>query len=174
MDGTTWKVSTQDPNKAVTFNENCAGMFVSPIYNDEDMSNKLLRLTKISFDNVDTSKTTTMESMFVECLGLTSLDLSKFDTSNVANMRDMFEACVNLTSLNLSGFNTLKTKNMDYMFTEYQNLSTIYVGENWSTNNVTEGKRMFDECKNLPNYDSSITDVTKAHTGSDGYLTLKQ
>ena len=56
MDGTTWKVSTQDPNKAVTFNENCAGMFVSPIYNDEDMSNKLLRLTKISFDNVDTSK----------------------------------------------------------------------------------------------------------------------
>ena len=27
LDGTTWKVSTQDPNKAITFNENCAGMF---------------------------------------------------------------------------------------------------------------------------------------------------
>ena len=33
---------------------------------------------------------------------------------------------------------------------------------------------MFAGCTNLPNYDDSVPGITKAHTGPDGYLTLKQ
>lgn len=32
---------------------------------------------------------------------------------------------------------------------------------------------MFYNCFKLPNYDSSVYDVTKAYVGEGGYLTLK-
>lgn len=94
LDGTTWKVSTQDSNKAVTFNENCAFMF-APFGRGDN--NKLSRLTQISFDNVDTSNVTNMYGMFGELSNLTSLDLSNFDTSKVTKMGAMFLQCPNLT-----------------------------------------------------------------------------
>lgn len=275
LDGTTWKVSTQDSNKAVTFNGNCAFMFASFGRGD---NNKLSRLTQISFDNVDTSnvtnmygmfgelsnltsldlsnfdtskvtkmgamflqcpnltsldlssfntsnvtsmkymfglcsnltsldlsgfntsnvtnmncmfymsenlisldlsgfdtsKVTDMDGMFYNCSNLTSLDLSGFNTSNVTNMRSMFYMCENLTSLDLSGFDTSNVTNMYYMFNNCPSLTNISVGPKWSTKNVTESHRMFYDCKKLPNYNASVTNITKAHTGPDGYLTLKQ
>ena len=61
--------------------------------------------------NIDTSRVTTMTNMFYSCKKLKVLDLTSFDTSNVTNMDDMF--------MNMS------------------DLTTIYVGDNWSTNSVT-------------------------------------
>lgn len=214
LDGTTWKVSTQDPSKTVTFNENCCGMFSNP------------KLTRISFDNIDTSnvtdmcdmfcgcknitqldlsnfdtskveympemfdgcsnltsldvsgfdtsKVTTMSSMFWECLNLTSLDVSSFNTSNVENMRGMFYSCSSLTSLDLSGFDTSKVTKMSSMLRECSNLANIYVGRKWSTEKATESYSMFLKSEKLPNYNSYDTSARKAHTGPDGYLTLKQ
>lgn len=213
LDGSTWKVSTQDPNKAVTFNENCFGMFCNP------------SLTRISFDNIDTSNVTSMNGMFngvastsldlssfdtskvtdmtwmfAQCPNLTSLDVSGFNTSNVAemsemfadcenlkeldlsnfntknitNMGNMFYKCTNLTSLDLSGFDTSNVTNMYSMFSKCSNLANIYVGSKWSTEKVTNDGHMFEYCEKLPNFDFNTTDVTKAHTGPDGYLTLKQ
>ena len=205
LDGTTWKVSTQDPNKAVTFNENCERMFFAI---DNTSAHTLSRtvngsfneLTNISFDNVDTSNVTNMSymfeysnvtsldlssfdtsnvkdmsEMFWDCTNLTSLDLSGFDTSNVTDMRSMFSGCENLTSLDLSAFDTLNVTDMNSMFWGCSNLTNIYVSSMWSTNNIqVNGDSMFDGCRKLPNYGGgSVTDVTKAHTGPGGYLTLK-
>lgn len=148
LDGTIWKVSTQDSKKAVTFNENCVEMFVALTDEDECNPNKLSRLTRISFDNVDTSNVTNMNCM-LGCLSLTSLDLSGFDTSNVEDMSYMFMHCSGLTN--------------------------IYVGPKWSTKKVTDGDYMFMDCKKIPNFISDFaTSFTYAHTGSGGYLTLKQ
>ena len=63
--------------------------------------------TSISFGNksniktikkmqIDTSKVTSMKSMFNRCSSLTSLDLSNFDTSNVTDINGMFFLCSSL------------------------------------------------------------------------------
>lgn len=184
LDGTTWKISTQDSNKAVTFNENCALMF-TVFYGEEN--NKLERLTEISFDNVDTSNVTMMSGMFEGCSSLTSLDLSGFDTSNVTDMNSMFHDCSGLVSLNLSNFDTSNVTDMMMMFDHCSNLTqldltsfdtrnvtnitqlfykcikinAIYVGNKWDTQKVIgyettkPGYKMFGDCTNLPNYDPS-------------------
>ena len=115
LDGTTWKVSTQNPRKAVAFNENCTEMFV---VQDGFEDNKLSGLTHISFDNVDTSNVTNMERMFWVCPNLTSLDVSGFDTSKVTRMLEMFMGCSSLTSLDISNFNTSKVQAMAFMFAD--------------------------------------------------------
>ena len=171
LDGTTWKVSTQDSNKAVTLNENCAWLFQSE---NGYGYNKLSKLTNISFDNVDTSKVTNMIGMFAYCSSLTSLDLSNFDTSNVTSMYSMFNNCGNLKELDLSSFDTSQVTSMHCMFKYCKNITNIYVGPMWSTNNIEDNSvEIFGNCKNLPNFDASTLDVTNAHAGPGGYLTLK-
>lgn len=148
LDGTTWKVSTQDPNKAVTFNENCYGMFLNP------------RLTRISFDNIDTSNVTSMNAMFDGCSSLTSLDLSGFDTSKVTDMTWMFAECPNLTSLDVSGFDTSNVTEMPEMFAKCENLKELNLSS-FNTKNVTNMGDMFYKCTNLTSLDLSSLDTTK-------------
>lgn len=186
LDGTTWKVSTQDPNKAVTFNESSMGMFggaegnnqltsisfdtidTSNVINMTGMFYACRNLTSLDLSNFDTSNVTDMSSMFDSCSSLTSLDLSNFNTSRVTNMQQMFNICPSLTKLDISSFNTKHVANMSQMFYNCKNLSTIYVGTEWSTKKLVSstgsdgyesavGNMMFYECINLPNYDSSIS-----------------
>lgn len=162
LDGTTWKVSTQNPNKAVTFNENCVEMFVAW---DEDGNNKLSRLTHIAFDNVDTSNVTNMKKIFGKCANLTSLDLSNFNTSKVTDMSYMFWQCQKLTKLNLSSFDTSKVTNMEGMFSACSNLTSLDLS-NFDTSKVTDMVLMFNGCKSLSSLDlssfdtSNVTDMT--------------
>ena len=102
----------------------------------------------LDFDNLYTSETTDMRTMFSNCNSLTTLDLSSFDTSNVTDMTSMF--------LNMYA------------------ITTIYVSDRWDASGVTESSTMFKNCTNLPNYVSSVVDKTNAHTGSGGYLTYKE
>ena len=143
LDGTTWKVSTQDSNKAVTLNENCVGMFID---------NK--NLNSITFNNVDTSKVTDMISIFDSCSNLTSLDLSGFDTSKVTNVECMFSGCSSLTSLDLSGFDTSKVTDMCGMFKHCENLEKLDLS-NFDTSKVTNMREMFAGCKRLRRLDLS-------------------
>ena len=159
LDGTTWKVSTQDSKKAVTFNENCVEMFVALTDEDECNPNKLSRLTRISFDNVDTSNVTNMYSMFAYCLGLTSLDLSGFDTSNVTDMHGMFSDCSNLTSLDLSDFDTSNVTDTSYMFNDCSCLTSLDLSS-FDTLNVTNMNYMFEKCKSLKELDLSSFDTS--------------
>lgn len=124
LDGTTWKVSTQDPNKVVNFNENSGEMF-------ENKRN----LTNIDFNNVDTSNVTNMNCMFNQCYKLTSLNLSNFDTSKVTDMHGMFSNCQSLTNLDLKNFNTSNVTDMEYMFMYCYKLTEKGVKVSQKTNN---------------------------------------
>ena len=145
LDGTTWKVSTQDSNKTVAFNENCVGMFIS---RDNSGEIKPSKLTQISFNNVDTSNVTDMSDMFVGCVNLRELDLSHFDTSKVEDMLEMFSGCLSIKHLNLSCFNTSKVVEMNAMFAGCENLQELDLS-NFDTSNVTDMRSMFSGCENL-------------------------
>jgi surface protein len=90
-----------------------------------DMFKNSTSLAAITFDSsFDTSKVTSMESMF-ENSGITGLDLSVFDTSAVTNMTSMFKTTPSLDSLTLdASFDTSKVETMDSMF-ESTNLDSV-------------------------------------------------
>ena len=109
-------------------------------------------------------------------------NLQNLNTSEVTNMYGMFEECVLLTDLDLSGFDTRKVTQMSWMFADCKNLKTIYVGDEWSTENVETSVGMFNYCNSLvgekgTTFDKAHTDASYAHIdgGADnpGYLTLK-
>ena len=62
------------------------------------------------------------------------------------------------------------------MFGYCTNLETIYAGDGWNTNAVTNSNNMFRGCTSLHGdiaYNASYVDKTYAKT-SGGYLTYKQ
>ena len=143
--------------------------------NVTDMSNMFYmcsNLTALDLSHFDTSNVTNMISMFNVCSNLTALDLSHFDTSNVTNMSFMFNVCSNLTALDVSQFNTSNVTDMRCMFFSCYKLSTILIGPEWTTQNVQNGDGMFNGARLLPNYDSAVTDKSKAHADEGGYMTF--
>ena len=137
-------------------------------------------LTNIDLTGFNTSKVTCMLAMFSGCTALTSLDLSSFNTQNVTDMRGMFNRCDALTSLDLLSFNTSNVTNMSQMFYRCKTLTTIYVGEGWSTEAVTDSEDMFFGCSSLvggkgTTYFSSHSNASYAHidggTSNPGYFT---
>ena len=131
---------------------------------------------------LNTSEVTDIAYMFGWCTSLTSLDLSHFNTSKVTNMRFMFYNCESLTSLDLSSFNTSMVTNTGFMFYSCSNLRTIYAGEGWSTEAVTNSTQMFNYATSLVGgqgtvYNSSHIDAAYAHidggASNPGYFTAK-
>ena len=120
-----------------------------------ELFNNIDQFDHISFNEVDTSKTTSMNRMFYNCK-VKSLDLSNFDTRNVVNMANMFCKC-SVESLDLSSFKTRKVTNMGAMF--YQ-CSVKYLDlSNFDTRNVVNMGFMFYQCAakrlNLSNFNVS-------------------
>jgi surface protein len=78
-------------------------------------------------------------------------NIGHLNTSEVTSMASMFANCTSLTTLNLTHFNTGMVTNMGAMFGGCTNLRTIYVGDGWSTENVTDtySVLMFSECTSL-------------------------
>ena len=139
-------------------------------------------LTSLDVSSFNTEKVTEMWQMFSDCSGLTSLDVCNFNTEKVTVMFGMFRGCSGLTSLDLSNFNTTNVTDMSYVFYGCSALTTIYVGEGWSTEKVTDSFSMFTNCTTLVGglgtvYDAEYTDKTYAHidggTSNPGYLTMK-
>ena len=153
--------------------------------------------------NFDTSKVKTFSSMF-QGSSISSLDLSGFTCTeatcndmflscgalvtlivgnmDVKNTGSMFKDCKGLTTLDLSKMSTINTTWMNSMFSGCSNLKTIYVGTNWSTENVENSEKMFNSCSNIiggkgTTYDTNHTDAEYAHIdgGPDnpGYFTEK-
>lgn len=84
-------------------------------------------VTKINFNNVNTSEVTLMPGFFQNCSSLTSVDLRSFDTSNVTNMSSMFSNCSSLTDIDLSYLDTSSIQHMSGMFNGCTSLQTINV-----------------------------------------------
>jgi len=165
-----------------------SGMSVGPFehYSESGWDDHKGTITKVVFDDsfAQYTELTSTFTWFDLCSNLATVEgLSNLNTENVLNMRSMFEACSSLTSLDLSNFNTAKVKDFGLMFAGCTNLTTIYVGEGWSTEGVTEESTyMFADCTSLvggasTSYDDEHKDATYARIdgGEDnpGYLTGK-
>ena len=129
-------------------------------------------LTTLDLSNFDTSNVTDMTSMFHACTSLITLDLSNFDTSNVTKMQSMFHGCEVMTSLIISNFNTSNVTTMRYMFFVCYALVTIYGGD-WSKASLNDSADMFSSCNSLiggngTSYNSSHTDATYARIDRAG------
>lgn len=123
-----------------------------PKFNTENVTNMnrmfygVMKINSLDLSNFNTSKVTDMDSMFAYMPGLTNINLSSFNTENVEDMSDMFRDSNNLVTIDLSSFNTKKVKDMSYMFSvsnSPQRLETIYVGDNFITDNVTDWSYAF-------------------------------
>gem|GEM_PF-6137861 len=134
-------------------------------------------LTSLNFNNLNTANVFKMEYMFGGCSALTTLDLSNFNTANVIYMDGMFSGCSALTKLDLSSFKTSKViTDVSSMFWGCSELTTIIVGDGWKESLIIQGfvdrSNTFYNCSKLPGYDGGAIDASKAHTGTDGYLTM--
>ena len=153
--------------------------------NVTDMNSMFRRcnaLKSLDVSRFDTRNVTNMSYMFGGC-DFESIDVNDFDTRNVTQMAGMFASCVNVTAFDLTNFNTKKVESFEQMFENCQNLTTIYVGKNWSTERMTQGRFMFRYSYKLvggagTTYNDNNTGATYAHvdggTSNPGYLTLKE
>ena len=107
--------------------------------------------------NFDTSKVTAMNSTFYNCTKLTSLTgIENWDVSEVTTMRSMFNNCSSLTSLpNLKKWDTGKVNSMYYMFLGCSSLTSLTGIENWDVSEVTTMYKMFNGCSELTTLDIS-------------------
>ena len=137
-------------------------------------------LKSIDFSSLNLSKVTNMHQVFEDCRTLESVNFSGVNTENVTDMSDLFLNCHNLKTIDISSFNTKNVTKMTSMFLRCDVLTTIYVGEEWTTENVTESESMFKESPNLvggrgTTYDANHVDIEYAHidggASDPGYLT---
>lgn len=137
----------------------------------------------LDFSNFNTANVTDMSNMFYQCKALTVLDLSSFNTANVENMAHMFYGCTSLTELDLSTFNTAKVTDMTSMFASCSELTKIYVGDDWSIDNLSSiDNHMFNSSAKLvggagTKQDPYQVDADRAHVdggaANPGYLSSK-
>ena len=120
---------------------------INTYYDTSNVTNMTYMFSGSSVKELDlslfnTSKVTSMNTMFYITNSLTSLDVSNFDTSNVegTGMLMMFRSCA-ATKLDLSSFDTSKITNMSNMF--YGSKATEINVKNFDTSNVTSMTYMF-------------------------------
>ena len=106
----------------------------------------LTTITGIS--NLNTSKVTSMCSMFSYCSKLPTIDLNGFNTSLVTDMSYMFNQCSSLIQLDFTSFNTANVISMGYMFNGCSSLNSLAM-TSFNTSKVTDMPGMFQSCRNL-------------------------
>ena len=110
--------------------------------------NNYTNVTRIEFNNVNTSNVTNMGGIFYGCNSLTNIDLSSFNTSSVTQMGGMFSGCSSLTGIDLSSFNTSSVTQMGAMFQNCTNLTTLNLSS-FNTSSITYMGGMFQNCTSL-------------------------
>ncbi len=120
----------------------------SKITNMSSMFEGCNNLRQITWGNLDTRYTRTMDKMFMNCKKLENLNLSTFDTSRVETMRYMFGHCHNLRSININNFDTSNVNSMEAMFVKCKSLPYLDLRD-FNTRSVWSMERMFKGCSNL-------------------------
>ena len=146
----------------------------------------------IGLEKLNTSKVTSMGSMFYANHGLSKLDLSTFDTSKVLNMSYMFYDVYKIITigpseeydLNIKNFDTSNVTNMSNMFalgsgTSFQNDTTKTINlSHFDTSNVTNMSSMFAYQTDLTTLDlsnwntSKVTNISNMFDQLDSLVTL--
>ena len=146
-------------------------------------SENLENIQRVVFDSsfADCTSLTSTAYWFDNMINLTEIEGLEFlNVQNVTTMRMMFYGCRYLKILDLSNFVTANVTDMAWMFQDCTELVTIFVGQGWSTSEVSNGSSMFTRCTNLvggagTHYDADHTDYIYAHidegTANPGYLT---
>ena len=147
LDGTTYKVSTQESGEKVYANPDSSNMFNG----NENATCK--NLTSIDVTNLDTFQTTDMSYMFRSAgesvNAFTIKGLSSLDTSHATTMKSMFNFAgknASTFTLDLSRWNTSQVTNMSYMFgSAGYRAGTWSVGDlsRWDTSKLTDAYGMF-------------------------------
>ena len=173
--GTQWDASKNGNNSVIAgyVDSNNNGLYeiyvasnsekTTKVYMPEDASYMFYEgnnLTTIDLQNINTSKTINMNSMFAICNNLTTLNLSSFDTSKVIDMENMFYKNEKLVTLDISSFNTSEVTNMSYMFYNCRVLTSLDVSK-FDTSQVTNMSAMFYDCSGLTSLDVSKFDTSK-------------
>ena len=141
-------------------NNNLTMIWYNPIDNCEKLFQSVSSAIEIDLSNFDTSKVTTMRSMFVDCINVKYINFSNVITSLVTDMTNMFSGCNSLTSVDLSNFDTSKVTLMENMFLECSSLTFLNLS-NFDTSHLTKMKSMFDNCRSLESIDLSNFDTSK-------------
>ena len=144
------------------------------------LDSRAKKITKV--DIQDNIKLRSFSFWFYNLTNLKEIvGLEKIDTSDLLSMSGTFYNCNLLTEIDLSSFKTGKVTNMSGLFYGCNNLKTVYVGNDWSVENVVYSEDMFKGCTNLvgsneTEYNEYIVDKSFAQVDdldNAGYLTLK-
>ena len=112
-------------------------------------SNYLFRnftnLKTVTFNNVDTEASTTLERMFSGCTNLESVDFGNCDFSKVTNMQFMFENCSNLK---VARFGKTATTSLQYCKAVFMGctwMTEINLGPNFTISHISDKT----QCNNM-------------------------
>ena len=123
-------------------------------------------LASVDLSGLDTSKVTSLSSMFTDCSSLVSLDLSSLDTSKMASRSFMFEGCASITSLDFTSLDTSSVTSLSYMFSGCSSLETLDLSA-LDTSNVTDMRFLFSGCSSLSTVYASGLFTTDEARSSD-------
>ena len=126
----------------------------------------------VGLENLDTSKCTNFEDIFVNLLISGYYDLSSWDVSAGTSFLGMFNAC-GFTSINCTGWrfkDGISSSAADYMFAFSSSLTSIYADADWSQ--TFNSSNMFQGCNALrggqgSSY-SNLGDASSAKARPDG------
>jgi len=147
------EITVEDDENNITMRWNYS------LTNCDFMFYELSNITKINLSQFDTSKVSSMISMFDGCTSLTLIDLNNLNTSLVENLDSLFNECISLISLDLSSFDTSKVTDMQFMFSGCNSLISLNI-KNFKTSSVTNMSCLFQDCNllkslNLNNFNTS-------------------
>lgn len=99
-----------------------------------DTSTVFDNIKTINFDAVDTTRVTSAAYAFYNMKSLTTITgLSRWDTSKITTMNSMFKGCTGLKSLDFSSFNTKNVTDFSSMMYGCTGLSKITVADTFAT-----------------------------------------
>ena len=107
---------------------------------------------KITFNNINTSRLTSMFDMFYEMTNLKEIDISSFDTSNVINMYALFSNNTSLETVKMSNLDLRNAENLKALFKGDVKLSTLMI-DNIKVRDVIDMSEMFYNCSSLTSVD---------------------
>ena len=112
-------------------------------------SNTLFRdftqLKTVTFNNVDTEASTTLEKMFTGCTNLESVDFGDCDFSKVTNMQSMFDNCPNLKVARFGKTYTTSLQHCKAVFSGCTWMTELNLGPNFTISHLADKA----ECNNM-------------------------
>ena len=97
---------------------------------------------EINISELDTKMVKMMNAMFLNCTSLKTA-ICNVNTENLTSMYQMFRNCSSLKDVILSSFKTWNVTDMGQLFYGCTSLSHIYLGDSFSTLNVTNYSNCF-------------------------------